>query len=68
MVDQFLSHNSTDILYHHASHVIWVQYNKLYVGNYERVNYDTMSDVVVLKVMSKEIISSQCFFSACSEG
>ena len=54
MVDQFLSDNSTDILYQHASDVTWVPYNKLHVGNYERVHYDTMSDVVVLKVLSKK--------------
>jgi hypothetical protein len=54
MVDQFLSDNATDILYQHASDVTWVPYNKLHVGNYEKVHYDTMSDVVVLKVMSKE--------------
>ena len=54
MVDQFLSDNSTDILYQHASDVKWVPYNKLQVGNYDKVHYDTMSDVVVLKVMSKE--------------
>ena len=54
MVDQFLSDNSSDILYQHAYDVKWVPYNKLHVGNYERVHYDTKSDVVVLKVMSKE--------------
>jgi hypothetical protein len=54
MVDQFLSDNSTDILYQHASNVIWVPYTKLHVGYYEKVHYDTMSDVVVLKIMSKE--------------
>ncbi len=53
MVDQFLS-DKTDILYQHASDVTWVPYNKVHVGNYEKVHYNTMSDVVVLKVMSKE--------------
>ncbi len=48
------SDNSTDILYQYASDVKWVSYNKLHVGNYEKVHYDTMSDVVVLKVGSKE--------------
>ena len=52
-VDQFLSDNSTDILYQHASYVKWVPYNELHVGNYERVHYNTTSDVVVLKVMNK---------------
>ena len=41
MVDQFLSDNSTDILYQHASDVKWEPYNKLHVANYERVHYDT---------------------------
>ena len=56
MIDQFLSDNSTDILYHHASDVKWEPYNtlKLHVANYERVHYNTKSDVVVLKIMSKE--------------
>ena len=54
MVDQLLSDNSTDILYQHASDLTWVPYNKLHVGNFEKVHYDTMSDVVVLKVISKE--------------
>ncbi len=53
-MDQFLSDNSTDILYQHASNVTWVPYNKLHVGNYEKVHCDIMSDVVVLKGMSKE--------------
>ena len=29
-------------------------YNKLHVGDYDKVQYDTQSDVVVLKVGSKE--------------
>ncbi len=54
LVDQFLSDNSTDILYQHASDVTWAPYSKLHTGNYEKVQYDTMSDVAVLKMMSKE--------------
>ena len=54
MVDQFLSDNSTDILYQHASEVKWEPYNKLHVANYKRVHYDTKSDVVVLQIMSKK--------------
>ena len=46
--------NSTDILYQHASDVKWLPYNKLHVGNYDKVHYDTKSDVIVLKVGSKE--------------
>ncbi len=45
MMDQFLSDNSTDILYQHASGIIWVPCNKQHVGNYEKVHYDTMSDL-----------------------
>jgi hypothetical protein len=55
MLDQFISDNLTDILYQHTSDVTWVRYTKLHVCNYGQVHYDTMSDVVVLKVMSKEI-------------
>ena len=54
MVDQFLSDNSTDILYQRASDVKCAPYNKLHVGNYDKVHYDTKSYVVVLKVGSKE--------------
>ena len=54
MVDQFLSDNSTDILYQHASDVKWEPYNKLHVANYDNAHYDTKSDVVVLKILSKE--------------
>ncbi len=53
-MDQFIADNSTDILYQHASDVTWVPCNKLHVGNYEKVHYDTVSDVAVLTVMSKE--------------
>ena len=54
MVDRFLSDNPTNILYQHASDVKWEPYNKFHVANYERVHYDTKSDVVVLKVGSQE--------------
>ena len=54
MVNQFLSDNSTDILYQHASDVKWEPYNKLHVANYKMVHYNTKSDVVVLKSLSKE--------------
>ena len=53
MIDQYLSDNSTDILYQHASNVKWEPYNKLHVANYERAPFDAKSDVVVLKIMSK---------------
>ncbi len=54
MVDQFLSDDSTDVLYQQASYVIWVPYNKLHVGNYSQVHYDVRSDIEFLKVGSKE--------------
>jgi len=54
MIDQYLMDNSTDILYQHASDVKWEPHNKLHVANYDKVHYDTKSDVVVLKIMSKE--------------
>ena len=63
MIDQFkfLSDNSTDILYQHSSDVKWEPYNKLHVANYKRVHYDTKSDVVVLKIRSKEnIFTCEC--------
>ena len=62
MIDQFLSDNSTDILYQEASDVKWEPYNKLHVANYERVHYDTKSDVVVLKIMSKENTFTRAIF------
>ncbi len=37
-----------------AADVTWVPYNKLHVGDYEKAHYDKVSDVVVLKVNSKE--------------
>ncbi len=68
MVDQFLSDNSTDILYQHTSNVIWVPCNKLHVGNYEKVHYDTMSDIVVLKVMSKENTYTRAIQGSAEKG
>jgi hypothetical protein len=52
MVDQFLSDNLTDILYRHASDITWEPNTKLHADNYEKVHYDTMGDVVVLRVIS----------------
>ena len=46
MVEQHLS-DSTDILFHQASNVKWVPYNKLHVSNYRKVHHDQMSNVVV---------------------
>ena len=41
-MEQHLSDNSTEILFQHASNVIWVQYNKLHVSNYRKVHHDEM--------------------------
>jgi hypothetical protein len=54
MVEQFLSDNSTDILFKSASDVKWVVYNKLHVGNYSKVHHDKVSDVTDLPVNSQE--------------
>jgi hypothetical protein len=54
MVEQYLSDNSTDILFQSAADVTWVPYNKFHVGDYAKAHHDKVSDVVVLKVNSKE--------------
>ncbi len=45
--------NSTDILFLHPSYVKWVPYNKFHVRNYDKVHYDKISDVMVLRVVSE---------------
>ena len=54
MVEQYLSDNSTDILFQSAANVTWVPYNKFHVGDYEKAHHDKISDVVVLLLNSKE--------------
>ena len=54
MVEQYLSDNSTDILFQSAADVTWVPYNKFHVGDYEKAHHDKISDVVVLRINSKE--------------
>ncbi len=54
MVEQYLSDNSIDILFQSAADVTWVPYNKLHVGDYEKAHHDKISDVVVLRINSKE--------------
>ncbi len=56
MDEQFLSDNSTDILFKLASEVKWTVYNKLHVGNYtsSKVYHDKVSYVTVLHVNSQE--------------
>ncbi len=50
MVEQFLSDNSTYILYKTPSDVKWIPYNKLDIANYTRAHYDPTSDVMVMRV------------------
>jgi hypothetical protein len=50
MVEQYLSDNSTDILFQSAADVTWVTYNKFHVGDYEKAHHDKISDVVVLQI------------------
>ena len=54
MVEQFKSDNATDILFTHASDVNWIPYNKLHVADYKRVHYDSTSDIMVMRVQSKD--------------
>jgi hypothetical protein len=54
MVEQFLSDNSMDILFKSASDIKWVVYNKLHVGDYSKVHWDKVSDVIALQVNSQE--------------
>jgi hypothetical protein len=54
MVEQYLSDNSTDILFQSAANVTWVPYNKFHVGDYEKAHHDKIRDVVVLQIKSKE--------------
>ena len=52
MMEKHVMDNSTDMLFQHPSNVKWVPYNKFHVGNYDKVHYDKISDVVVLRVVS----------------
>ena len=54
MVEQFQSDNSTDILFTNPSDVAWIPYNKLHIAEYTRVHYDPTSDVMVMRVQSKD--------------
>jgi hypothetical protein len=54
MVEQYISDDSTHILFKSAMDVIWIIYNKLHVGNYSKVHHYKVSNVVVLQVNSQE--------------
>jgi hypothetical protein len=49
MVEQYQFDNSTDILFRSPSDVKWIPYNRLHIGNYTRVHYDSTSDVMVMR-------------------
>jgi hypothetical protein len=53
MVEKHLIDNSTDMLFQSPSYVKWVPYNKFHGGNYDKVHYDNISDVMVLLVVSE---------------
>ncbi len=65
MVEQFLSDNSTDILFKSALDVKWVVYNKLHVGNYSKVHYDMVSGGLVLGVNSEENTFTRVLMHKC---
>ncbi len=53
MVKKHLIDDSTELLFQSPSDVKWVPYNKFRLGNYDKVHYDNISDVMVLPVVSK---------------
>ena len=53
MVEQYQSDNSTDILFRPSSDVKWIPYNRLHIGNYMSIHYDSTSDVMVMCVNTK---------------
>ncbi len=53
MVEKHSIDNSTDMLFQSPSDVQWVPYNMFHVGNYDKVHYDNISYVLVLRVVSK---------------
>ena len=42
--------NSTDILFQPLSDVKWIPNNRLHIGNYTMVHYDSTSDVMVMHI------------------
>jgi hypothetical protein len=52
IVDKFQRDNSDDILFQAPSDIKWAPYNRLHTSNYSRVHYDTVSDVMAMRVNS----------------
>ncbi len=53
MVEKHLIVSSTDILFQPPSDVKWVPLNKFHIRNYDKVYYDNISDVMVLRLVSE---------------
>ncbi len=53
VMEKHLMDNSIDMLFQHPFNVKWVPYNKFHIGNYDKVHYDKISDVMVLRVVSE---------------
>jgi hypothetical protein len=53
MVENHFIDNSPDMLFQFPSNVKWVPYKKFHVGNYDKVHYDNISDVMILRVVSE---------------
>ncbi len=53
MVEKHFIDHSTDMQFQSPSDVKCVPYNKFHVGNYDKVHYDNISDVMVLLVVTK---------------
>jgi hypothetical protein len=52
MVDKFQRDNLVHILFQAPSDVKWAPNNRLHTSNYTRVHYDTVSDVMFMRVYS----------------
>jgi hypothetical protein len=52
IVDKFQRDHSVDILFQAPSNIKWAPYNSLHTSNYTRVHYDTVSDVMAVRVNS----------------
>ncbi len=52
IVDKFQRDNSVDIFFQAPSNIKWTTYNRLHVSNYTKIHYDTVSDIMVMRVNS----------------
>ena len=60
MIDQFLSDNSTDILYQHASDVKWEPYNKLHVATVQFKASGSATKLSWVKCVTDSNVRLQC--------